>query len=81
MRIEFSYLKNGEVKECSFTTPSRLNGRDKQYLQRFIVRMMINYIYDHEIERKDWVGGYIYDGDVCISEIDYVGNFIKKEDE
>lgn len=81
MKIEFSYQKNGEIKKCSFKTPPRLDSKNKQYRERFIVRMMINYTYDHEIEKEDWIEGYMYDGEVCLGEINYIGNFIKKEDE
>lgn len=80
MKIEFSYQRNGEVKTCSFKTPLRLDGKDKQYRERFVVRMMMNYIYDQEIEREDWVEGYMYDEDTCIGEINYTGNFIEKGD-
>lgn len=79
MKIEMSYRRNGEVKQCNFSTPSRLNSQDKQHLERFVVRMMISYIYDHEIERDEWINAYIYDDDVCLGEIDYVGNYIIKE--
>ena len=80
MKIEFNYQRNGEVKQCSFSTPPYLNNRDKQYLERFVVRMMINYIYDHEIEKEEWISGYMYDDGVCLGEINYVGNYITKED-
>ena len=81
MRIEFSYQNNGEIKQCKFSSPERIEERDQQYRKKFIVRMMIKYIYDHDIEKEDWIEGYIYDKDVCLGKINYVGNFLEKENQ
>lgn len=70
MRIEFSFKRNGEVIERTFECGTIRQG----------IRRLRDYIYDQQdINKEDWVIGYVYEDDICLGEINYYGNFIKKD--
>ena len=74
MIINFKYVKDGEVINCEHTAPKRAVEKGSEYCQRYLVRNMISYIYDHDIEEVNWVGAWIYERDTLIASVTYHGN-------
>lgn len=70
MIIKFSYYVNGELKKCEYRLPERLKEKELKSRIHFLVRMMLRYLYDHdEIDEKNWLGGWIYENEVCIAKV------------